>query len=160
MPKKKIALITGITGQDGSYLSELLLKKGYKVHGLVRRVASEDKTQRLWRLKHLLDKINLHAGSLESYASIIKLLAKIKPNEIYHLGAQSYIDYAFKDEFSTLNTNINGTHYLLSALTQKLNFTLQPLPKCLAKSEKFLKKKQHLFTLDLPMGFPKLLVLT
>ena len=116
MPKKKIALITGITGQDGSYLSELLLKKGYKVHGLVRRVASEDKTQRLWRLKHLLDKINLHAGSLESYASIIKLLAKIKPNEIYHLGAQSYIDYAFKDEFSTLNTNINGTHYLLSAL--------------------------------------------
>ena len=116
MPKKKTALITGITGQDGSYLSELLLKKGYKVHGLVRRVASEDKTQRLWRLKHLLDKINLHAGSLESYASIIKLLAKIKPNEIYHLGAQSYIDYAFKDEFSTLNTNINGTHYLLSAL--------------------------------------------
>ena len=65
MPKKKIALITGITGQDGSYLSELLLKKGYKVHGLVRRVASEDKTQRLWRLKHLLDKINLQRDSVQ-----------------------------------------------------------------------------------------------
>ena len=113
---KKIALITGITGQDGSYLTELLLSKKYKVHGLVRRVALEDKNHRLWRLRNILEKITLHAASLESYASIVKLIQKIKPHEIYHLGAQSYIDYAFKDEFSTLNTNINGTHYLLSAI--------------------------------------------
>ncbi len=112
----KKALITGITGQDGSYLAELLLKKKYKVHGLVRRVAAEDETHRLWRLKHLINNITLHPASLESYASILKLIQKIKPNEIYHLGAQSYIDYAFKDEFSTINTNINGTHYILSAI--------------------------------------------
>ena len=99
MPKK--ALITGITGQDGSYLSEFLLSKKYKVHGLVRRVALEDKTHRLWRLRNILNKVNLHAASLESYASIVKLIQKLKPTEIYHLGAQSYIDYAFKDEFST-----------------------------------------------------------
>ena len=115
---KKTALITGITGQDGSYLAELLLSKNYKVHGLVRRVASENEAHRLWRLKDILKTINLHAASLESYASIVKLVEKLKPTEIYHLGAQSYIDYAFKDEFSTINTNINGTHYLLSAIKE------------------------------------------
>jgi GDPmannose 4,6-dehydratase len=112
----KIALISGITGQDGSYLSEFLLKKKYKVHGIVRRVALEDRTHRLWRLQGILKKINLHAASLESYASIVKIIQRIKPNEIYHLGAQSYVDYSFHDEFSTLNTNINGTHYFLSAV--------------------------------------------
>jgi len=112
----KIALISGITGQDGSYLAEFLLKKKYKVHGIIRRVALEDRTHRLWRLKGILKKINLHAASLESYASIVKIIQRIKPNEIYHLGAQSYVDYAFQDEFSTLNTNINGTHYFLSAV--------------------------------------------
>ncbi len=115
---KKKALITGITGQDGSYLSEFLLKKGYSVHGLVRRVAAEDKSHRFWRLKNFINKLNIHAGSLESYASIINIITKIKPDEIYHLGAQSYIDYAFKDEFSTINTNINGTHFLLSAIKE------------------------------------------
>ena len=112
----KIALISGITGQDGSYLAEFLLKKKYKVHGLIRRVALEDRTHRLWRLRGILKKINLHAASLESYASIVKIIQRIKPNEIYHLGAQSYVDYSFQDEFSTLNTNINGTHYFLSAV--------------------------------------------
>lgn len=115
---KKTALITGITGQDGSYLAELLVKKKYKVHGLVRRVALEDRNHRLWRLRHLLDKLVLHPASLESYASLVKIIQKIKPDEVYHLGAQSYVDYSFKDEFSTLNTNINGTHYILSALKE------------------------------------------
>jgi GDPmannose 4,6-dehydratase len=113
---KKRALITGITGQDGSYLAELLLKKNYQVHGIVRRVALEDQFHRLWRIKSILKKINLHSASLESYASIVKIIQKIKPHEIYHLGAQSYVSYSFEDEFSTLNTNINGTHYLLSAI--------------------------------------------
>ena len=111
----KIALITGITGQDGSYLSELLLSKGYKVHGIVRRVALEDEIHRLWRIRKILDDVTLHAGSLESYASLFNIILKIKPNEVYHLAAQSYVGYSFEDEFSTLNANINGTHYLLSA---------------------------------------------
>ena len=113
---RKVALITGITGQDGSYLAEFLIKKKYQVHGIVRRVALEDRSHRLWRIKHILKKIHIHAASLESYASLVKIIQKIKPTEIYHLAAQSYVDYSFRDEFSTLNTNINGTHYLLSAV--------------------------------------------
>ena len=111
----KVALITGITGQDGSYLAELLLGKGYKVHGIVRRVALEDEIHRLWRIRHLLKDVTLHSGSLESYASLFNIILKIKPEEVYHLAAQSYVGYSFEDEFSTLNININGTHYLLSA---------------------------------------------
>ena len=115
---KKVALITGITGQDGSYLAELLLSKGYEVHGIVRRVALEDETHRLWRIRKILKDINLHAGSLESYASLFNIILKIKPNEVYHLAAQSYVGYSFEDEFSTLNININGTHYILSAVKE------------------------------------------
>ena len=118
MGKMKKALITGITGQDGSYLAEFLLKKNYQVHGFVRRVALEDETHRLWRIRHIKNKLNLHSASLESYASIVKIIQKIKPNEIYHLAAQSYVSYSFEDEFSTLNTNINGTHYILSAIKE------------------------------------------
>ena len=114
----KVALITGITGQDGSYLAELLLSKGYEVHGIVRRVALEDENHRLWRIRKILEDITLHAGSLESYASLFNIILKIKPTEVYHLAAQSYVAYSFEDEFSTLNININGTHYLLSAVKE------------------------------------------
>lgn len=117
------ALITGITGQDGSYLAELLLDKGYEVHGIVRRVALEDPEHRLWRIKHLLDKIVLHPASLESYASIFNIVEKVKPQELYHLGAQSFVDYSFGDEFSTFHTNVDGTLHVLSAVKQKA-------PKC------------------------------
>lgn len=112
-------LITGIDGQDGSYLSEFLLEKGYKVHGMVRRVALEDPEHHLWRLRHILDKITLHAGSLESYPSIFKIVEKVKPDECYHLAAQSFVSYSFEDEFSTINTNVNGTHFVLSAIKEK-----------------------------------------
>ena len=118
MAKIKKALITGITGQDGSYLAEFLLKKKYQVYGFVRRVALEDETHRLWRIKHLKSKLHLSSASLESYASIVKIIQRIKPDEIYHLAAQSYVSYSFEDEFSTLNTNINGTHYMLSAIKE------------------------------------------
>ena len=113
---KKTALITGITGQDGYYLANLLLSKNYKVHGIVRRVALEDKSHRLWRIQDIVNKINLHSASLESYASLVKIIQKIKPDELYHLGGQSFVSYSFEDEFSTINTNINGTHYVLSAI--------------------------------------------
>jgi len=113
---KKQALITGITGQDGSSLAELLLSKDYDVHGIVRRVAMEDPEHRLKRIVHLLDRVHLHAASLESYASIHTVVESVQPHECYHLAAQSFVTYSFDDEFSTLNTNINGTHYTLSAL--------------------------------------------
>ena len=110
------ALITGITGQDGSYLAELLLAKGYEVHGAVRRVALEDPEHRLVRLSGVRDQVLLHAASLESFASVYQLVANVAPDECYHLAAQSFVSYSFDDEFSTLNTNINGTHFVLSAI--------------------------------------------
>jgi len=113
---QKRALITGITGQDGSYLADLLLSKDYEVHGVVRRVALEDPEHRLSRLHSILDRLQLHAASLESYASVHNVVASVQPDECYHLAAQSFVSYSFDDEFSTLNTNINGTHYLLAAV--------------------------------------------
>jgi len=110
------ALITGITGQDGSYLAEFLLSKGYEVHGIIRRVALEDPEHRMWRIKHILNDITIHSASMESYASIFSVVQKVKPHECYHLAAQSFVSYSFDDEFSTINTNINGTHFVLSAV--------------------------------------------
>lgn len=135
----KKALITGINGQDGSYLAEFLLKKGYRVFGIVRRVALEDPGHRLWRIKHILRNITLYPGSLESFASLFKVVHKIKPDECYHLAAQSFVGYSFEDEFSTINTNINGTHYILAAIKELA-------PRCkfyfAASSEMFGKAKE------------------
>jgi len=114
----KKALITGITGQDGSYLAEYLLSLGYEVHGLVRRVALEQPDQRLGRVAHLADRLILHAGSLESYPSLFQVLSRNPIDECYHLAAQSFVAESFADGFSTMNTNSNGTHYLLAALRE------------------------------------------
>ena len=111
----KKALITGITGQDGSYLAELLLSKGYEVYGLVRKVSLEDESGRLKRICGFRDRLRLLSGSLESYSSIYKAVRQALPDEVYHMAAQSYVNYSFDDEFSTMNVNINGTHNLLSA---------------------------------------------
>lgn len=119
----KKALITGITGQDGSYLAEFLLEKGYDVFGIVRRVALEDPEHRTWRIKHLMDRLTLYSASLESYSSIFKVVQKIQPDECYHLAAQSFVSYSFEDEFSTMNTNVNGTHAILSCIKECV-------PKC------------------------------
>jgi GDPmannose 4,6-dehydratase len=97
-------------------LAELLLKKGYEVHGLVRRVALEDPAHRLKRIETLLDRVHLHPGSLESFPSIYKVVQYVEPDECYHLAAQSFVSYSFDDEFSTLQTNINGTHHILAAI--------------------------------------------
>ena len=110
------ALITGITGQDGSYLAELLLRKGYEVHGIVRRVALEDHENRLQRLGAVRNSVVLHAGSLESFPSLHQIVRRVQPDECYHLAAQSFVSYSFDDEFSTLNSNINGTHFMLAAV--------------------------------------------
>jgi GDPmannose 4,6-dehydratase len=113
---RRKALITGITGQDGSYLAEFLLAKGYEVHGLVRRVALEDPSHRLVRLRNILERVTLHAGSLESFPSVHRVFKSVEPDECYHLAAQSFVSYSFDDEFSTLHTNIDGTHHVLAAL--------------------------------------------
>jgi len=114
----KRALITGITGQDGSYLAEFLLEKGYEVHGIVRRAAIEDPDHRMSRITHVIDQIVIHPGSVESYPSLCNVVKQIEPDECYHLAAQSFVAYSFTDEFSTLLTNINGTHHMLSAIKE------------------------------------------
>jgi GDPmannose 4,6-dehydratase len=114
----KKALITGITGQDGSYLAEHLLSLGYEVHGFVRRVALEDPARRFTRIEHLLERITIHAASLESYPSIFHVFSRHQFDECYHLAAQSFVAESFADGFSTMNTNINGTHYILAALRE------------------------------------------
>lgn len=114
----KRALITGITGQDGSYLAEHLLGLGYEVHGLVRRIALEDPQRRFTRIHHLLDRITLHPASMESYPSLFRVISQHKFDECYHLAAQSFVAESFADGFSTMNTNINGTHYMLAALRE------------------------------------------
>ncbi len=114
----KRALITGITGQDGSYLAEHLLHLDYEVHGLVRHVALQDGRDRLQRLTPILPRIQLHSGSLENAASVSHVVQRVQPHEVYHLGAQTFVPYSFEDAFSTLQTNINGTHFVLEAVKQ------------------------------------------
>jgi GDPmannose 4,6-dehydratase len=120
------------------FLAEFLLRRGYAVHGIVRRVALEDPTHRLWRLQSVLDEIHLHAASMESYASLFRVVEKIKPDECYHLAAQSFVDYSFDDEFSTITINVNGTHYLLSALKEKA-----PVPLLLRRSSEMFGQAPH-----------------
>jgi GDPmannose 4,6-dehydratase len=114
--KNKKALIIGVTGQDGSYLAELLLKKKYKVHAILRKVSLKKNKNRFWRINEFKKNIIFHNASLNEYKKLSNLIKKIKPHEIYHLAAQSYINYRFDDEFFQLNPNINGTHYILSAI--------------------------------------------
>lgn len=110
-----IAFISGITGQDGSYLTELLLKKGYEVHGLARR-ASTMNTDRLALISN--DKFHLHYGDLSDAASIFKLIGSIKPDEIYHLGAQSHVSVSFEMPEYTSDVTGSGTVRLLEAMKQ------------------------------------------
>ena len=110
------ALITGVTGQDGSYLAEFLLGRGYEVHGIVRRIALEDPAHRMARIAHITDRIHLHPASLENLPSLYRIFLSVRPDECYHLAAQSFVSYSFDDEFSTMNTNVNGTHHMLAAL--------------------------------------------
>jgi len=114
----KKALITGIAGQDGSYLSELLLSNGYEVHGIVRRVAIEDTEHKLRNIAHLLERIVLHAGSLDNVLALIKVIKDVQPDECYHLASSSFVSYSFDDEISILSNNVNSIHYLLAAIRE------------------------------------------
>src|SRR3972149_2437393 len=114
----KKALITGLNGQDGSYLAELLLSKGYEVHGIVRREAIEDPAHRLINIIHIIDKLKLHVGSVDNHLSIYKIVNQVRTDECYHLAASSFVDYTFDDEMSVLANNFNSTHYLLASIKE------------------------------------------
>ena len=108
----KVALITGITGQDGSYLAELLLEKGYEVHGIVRR-ASLLNTD---RIDHIYPKLKLHFGDLTDAFSLISVIQKVKPQEIYNLGAQSHVKVSFEIPEYTGQVDAMGTLRVLEAV--------------------------------------------
>ena len=108
----KVALITGITGQDGSYLAELLLEKGYEVHGIVRR-SSLINTH---RIDHIYDDLHLHYGDLTDATNIISVIKKVEPDEIYNLGAQSHVAVSFETPEYTANCDALGTLRLLEAI--------------------------------------------
>jgi GDPmannose 4,6-dehydratase len=112
MTETKTALITGITGQDGSYLAELLLSKGYEVHGLVRRSSSVNTS----RIAHILNRIHVTYGDLSDSDQIIPLISKVKPDEVYNLGAQSHGGLSFEMPEYTGNITGLGTTRLLEAV--------------------------------------------
>jgi len=152
------ALITGITGQDGSYLAEHLLSLGYEVHGLVRRVALENPEGRFHRIAHILDKVTLHPASLESYPSIFHVVSKHAFDECYHLAAQSFVAESFGDGFSTMNTNINGTHYMLAALRElrpKCRFYFAGSSEMFGKVEEVPQRETTRFHPRSPYGISK-----
>ncbi len=108
----KVALITGITGQDGSYLAELLLEKGYEVHGIVRRTSLIN----THRIDHIFDRITLHYGDLTDALGIVAIIKKVAPQEIYNLGAQSHVKVSFDQPEYTANTDALGTLRVLEAV--------------------------------------------
>jgi len=107
----KTALITGITGQDGSYLSELLLEKGYNVHGLVRRTSTSSTS----RIDHIKDRLTFHDGDMTDSGSLVNVLKSVQPDEVYNLAAQSHVRTSFENPEYTANTDALGTLRLLEA---------------------------------------------
>src|SRR5580765_2712570 len=110
----KRAIITGITGQDGSYLAELLLEKGYEVYGLVRRSSAPN----LWRIEHLLDRITLKAGDLLDQLSIIRAIEQVQPTEFYNLAAMSFVPASWDQPMLTGEYNAQGVTRVLDAIRQ------------------------------------------
>lgn len=116
---KKVALITGITGQDGAYLAELLLQKGYAVHGIKRRT-SQFNTARIDHLyhdphEHGVD-LTLHHGDLTDTSSLVRIMQVVKPDEVYNLGAQSHVAVSFEEPEYTANSDALGALRLLEAI--------------------------------------------
>ncbi|KAJ3149616.1 hypothetical protein HDU89_003669 [Geranomyces variabilis] len=129
IPNRKVALITGITGQDGSYLAELLLSKGYTVHGIIRRSSSFNtgRISHLYADVHDNPKMILHYGDLTDSANLISIVTSVQPTEVYNLGAQSHVKVSFDMSEYTANVDGTGTLRLLDAirtagLTNKVRF--------------------------------------
>ena len=140
MRQIKTALITGITGQDGSYLAELLIDKGYKVHGLIRR-SSLSNTSRINPLIDSNKELYLHYGDLTDSLSVIRIIEKVKPDEIYNLGAQSHVAVSFEEPEYTANTDALGPLRILEAV-RLLNLTSKTKIYQASTSELYGKAKE------------------
>ena len=157
----KKALITGVTGQDGAYLAEFLLGKGYEVHGIKRRSSSFNTE----RIDHLYEdphekniKFHLHYGDLTDSSNIIRIIQKVRPDEIYNLGAMSHVAVSFESPEYTANVDGIGTLRILEAvrilgLEKRLAF-IKPRPQnSLGSRKRLLKKKRLRFIRDLLTGW-------
>jgi GDPmannose 4,6-dehydratase len=112
----KKALITGITGQDGSYLAEHLLAQRYEVHGLMRPDSSSDENSSFWRIQPFRDKLLIPSGALDDYPNLEEIIRTIQPDECYHLAAETFVFNSLEDESHILRVNTQSTHHLLMAL--------------------------------------------
>jgi len=118
MQEVKRPLITGVNGKDGSYLAEMLLAKGYELHGVLRRDALEDPAHRLASIAAARNDIRLHVGSLDNHLSIYKIVAVARPDECFHLAYSSFVCYSFEDESSIVANEFNATNALLSSVKE------------------------------------------
>ena len=151
--KKKVALIYGITGQDGSYLADLLIKKGYLVHGVKRRSSSFNtgRLDFLYQDPHEKKRVFfLHYGDVTDSISVSSIIKKIKPDEIYNLAAQSHVSVSFEVPEYTANADAIGALRILEAIKfhgmeKKRDFIKQEHLKCLVKLKQFHKMKVRLF---------------
>lgn len=154
----KTALITGILGQDGSYLAELLLSKGYKVHGVVRKESYKNK-KKFWRINNIKKNLTLHKNNLNNLKSFYSILEKIKPNEIYHLAAQSYDGHSFNNEFYTFKNNIDTTHFILAAVKEfnnKIKVFFAASSEMYGKIKSYPQNEKTIFNPVSPYGISKL----
>ena len=157
----KKALITGITGQDGSYLADLLLSKGYEVHGIIRRASTfnTDRIDHLYQDPHVHGvKLFLHYGDLADSVNLVKLIYKLEPDEIYHLGAQSHVRVSFDIPEYTADVTGVGTIRILEAMREagyNRAFTRLQAAKCLARCKKFPNVRRRPSGRGAPTELPK-----
>ncbi len=159
----KVALITGVTGQDGSYLAEFLLEKGYEVHGIKRR-ASSFNTERIDHIYEAPSEKNrkfiLHYGDLTDTSNMTRIIQQVQPDEIYNLGAQSHVAVSFEEPEYTADVVGLGTLRILEAvrlldMTEKTRVsTRHRPPNCSARCRKAPKPKPHPFTRARPTAWP------
>ncbi len=152
---KKRALITGITGQDGSYLAEFLLEKGYEVIGMVRRTS----TVNFWRISHIQDKITLVSGDLLDQSSLIYILEKYQPDEVYNLAAQSFVPTSFEQPVFTGEVTALGVTRLLEAIrivNPKIKFYQASSSEMFGKAREVPQNENTPFYPRSPYGVAKL----
>lgn len=131
----KVALITGVTGQDGSYLAEFLLEKGYEVHGIKRRASSfnTERVDHIYQDPHAANpKFHLHYGDLTDTSNLTRILQEVQPDEVYNLGAMSHVAVSFESPEYTADVDAMGTLRLLEAIRflglEKKTLSIRPLP--------------------------------
>jgi len=163
---KKVALIFGITGQDGSYLASFLLKKNYIVHGVKRRSSSinTSRIDQIYQDPHIKSRsFILHYGDVTDTLSVSSIISKVKPDEVYNLAAQSHVAVSFEVPEYTANADAIGALRILESirfhkLKKKQSFIKRELLKCLGKLQKYHKQKKQNFIQEVLMELPNFML--